>query len=196
MLASVRYYSLFNKKLLYFLIFFIFNFGLLIADTRTNVIKKINGISSITFEFIQNTNSKIENGNCILLFPNKLKCVYNDDKLKELIINNQMLAITQKRYQKNYYYPLGKSSFAKIINKKELIKLINLSEIETNADQIIFTNIDKKERKTLIFFEPYTLNLKGWKFTDRFNNNIEFLIKINTLNDKFKIKDFEIPKKD
>jgi len=196
MLASVRYYSLFNKKLLYFLIFFIFNFGLLIADTKTNVIKKINGISSITFEFIQNTNSKIENGNCILLFPNKLKCVYNDDKLKELIINNQMLAITQKRYQKNYYYPLGKSSFAKIINKKELIKLINLSEIETNADQIIFTNIDKKERKTLIFFEPYTLNLKGWKFTDRFNNNIEFLIKINTLNDKFKIKDFEIPKKD
>jgi hypothetical protein len=196
MLASVRYYSLFNKKLLYFLIFFIFNFGLLIADTKTNVIKKIDGISSITFEFIQNTNSKIENGNCILLFPNKLKCVYNDDKLKELIINNQMLAITQKRYQKNYYYPLGKSSFAKIINKKELIKLINLSEIETNADQIIFTNIDKKERKTLIFFEPYTLNLKGWKFTDRFNNNIEFLIKINTLNDKFKIKDFEIPKKD
>ena len=196
MLASVRYYSLFNKKLLYFLIFFIFNFGLLIADTKTNVIKKINGTSSITFEFIQNTNSKIENGNCILLFPNKLKCVYNDDKLKELIINNQMLAITQKRYQKNYYYPLGKSSFAKIINKKELIKLINLSEIETNADQIIFTNIDKKERKTLIFFEPYTLNLKGWKFTDRFNNNIEFLIKINTLNDKFKIKDFEIPKKD
>jgi len=192
----VRYYSLFNKKLLYFLIFFIFNFGLLIADTKTNVIKKINGISSITFEFIQNTNSKIENGNCILLFPNKLKCVYNDDKLKELIINNQMLSITQKRYQKNYYYPLGKSSFAKIINKKELIKLINLSEIETNADQIIFTNIDKKERKTLIFFEPYTLNLKGWKFTDRFNNNIEFLIKINTLNDKFKIKDFEIPKKD
>jgi outer membrane lipoprotein-sorting protein len=196
MLASVRYYSLFNKKLLYFLIFFIFNFGLLIADTKTNVIKKIDGISSITFEFIQNTNSKIENGNCILLFPNKLKCVYNDDKLKELIINNQMLAITQKRYQKNYYYPLGKSSFAKIINKKELIKLINLSEIETNADQIIFTNIDKKERKTLIFFEPNTLNLKGWKFTDRFNNNIEFLIKINTLNDKFKIKDFEIPKKD
>ena len=196
MLASVRYYSLFNKKLLYFLIFFIFNFGLLIADTKTNVIKKINGTSSITFEFIQNTNSKIENGNCILLFPNKLKCVYNDDKLKELIINNQMLAITQKRYQKNYYYPLGKSSFAKIINKKELIKLINLSDIETNADQIVFTNIDKKERKTLIFFEPYTLNLKGWKFTDRFNNNIEFLIKINTLNDKFKIKDFEIPKKD
>ena len=196
MLASVRYYSLFNKKLLYFLIFFIFNFGLLIADTKTNVIKKINSINSITFEFVQNTNSKIENGNCILLFPNKLKCIYNDDKQKELIINNQMLAITQKRYQKNYYYPLGKSSFAKIINKKELIKLINLSEIETNADQIIFTNIDKKERKTLIFFEPYTLNLKGWKFTDRFNNNIEFLIKINTLNDKFKIKDFEIPKKD
>ena len=174
MLANVRYYSLFNKKLLYFLIFFTFNYDLLIADTKTNVIKKINSINSITFEFVQNTNSKIENGNCILLFPNKLKCIYNDDKLKELIINNQMLLITQKRYQKNYYYPLSKSSFAKIINKKELIKLINLSDIETNADQIVFTNIDKKERKTLIFFEPYTFNLKGWKFTDQFNNNIEF----------------------
>jgi len=168
----------------------------LIADTKTNVIKKINSINSITFEFVQNTNSKIENGNCILLFPNKLKCIYNDDKQKELIINNQMLLITQKRYQKNYYYPLSKSSFAKIINKKELIKLINLSDIETNADQIIFTNIDKKERKTLIFFEPNTFNLKGWKFTDQFNNNIEFLIKINTLNEKFKIKEFEILKKD
>ena len=196
MLANVRYYSLFNKKLLYFLIFFTFNYDLLIADTKTNVIKKINSINSITFEFVQNTNSKIENGNCILLFPNKLKCVYNDDKLKELIINNQMLAITQKRYQKNYYYPLSKSSFAKIINKKELIKLINLSDIETNAEQIIFTNIDKKERKTLIFFEPNTFNLKGWKFTDQFNNNIEFLIKINILNEKFKIKEFEILKKD
>ena len=46
---------------------------------------------------------------------------------KQLIVNKKMMAITQKRYGKTLFYPLSKSTFINILNKNELIKIINKS---------------------------------------------------------------------
>ena len=79
---------------------------------------------------------KIEKGNCLLEFPGKLKCNYFDDKKKELVINSKRLAITQKRYNKTYHYPISKSPFINILYKDKLLEIIELSELES-SDQII-----------------------------------------------------------
>ena len=65
-----------------------------------------------------------------------VKCDYFDDKKKELIINKKKLAITQKRYNKTYYYPISESPFLNILYKDKLLKIIQSGKLEL-SDQII-----------------------------------------------------------
>ena len=67
--------------------------------------------------------------NVYFVFPNKLKCIYDNKNRKELIVNEKMMAITQKRYNKTIFYPLSKSNFINILSKNELIKIITSSNI-------------------------------------------------------------------
>jgi outer membrane lipoprotein-sorting protein len=79
------------------------NFNISIASEKDAIIKKLNNTKSMEFSFIQTSNGIIEKGNCILLFPKKLKCIYMGKNKKELVINKNRLAITQKRYNKSYF---------------------------------------------------------------------------------------------
>ena len=81
------------------------------SDEKENIIFQINTINSLEFTFQQEINDKLEEGECLLKFPGKLKCNYYDNKQKEIIINNGNLAITQKRYDKTNFYPISKSPF-------------------------------------------------------------------------------------
>jgi outer membrane lipoprotein-sorting protein len=87
---------LFLKIFLYF--FLLFNYSLnSYADEKQLIIDKLLGINNFTFNFEQNTQGGIEIGNCSIVFDNKLKCNYIDDKQKEIIINNKTLVVIQKR---------------------------------------------------------------------------------------------------
>ena len=103
---------------------------------KKNIIQKLININSIKFNFEQKTNEDIENGICYLKFQNKLKCVYDDNKKKEMIINKKSLVIFQKRYNKKYFYPVSKSMFKQILNREELISLVKTSKIEFRNDEI------------------------------------------------------------
>ena len=81
----------------------------LYAGEKNLIINQLENLNSLEFTFKQMVNEKIEKGGCLLEFPGKLKCNYFDDKQKELIINDKKLAITQKRYDKTYHYPISKS---------------------------------------------------------------------------------------
>jgi len=59
---------------------------------------------------------------------------------------------------------------------EQLIKLIYLSENEIN-----------------VFFDRKTLDLKGWKIIDQYNNNINFSLNIIAKNDVFKKGTFKVP---
>ena len=76
------------------------------ANEKEKIISQLNNLNSLEFTFKQLINEKTEKGSCLLQFPGKLKCNYFDDKKKELIINKKKLAITQKRYDKTYHYPI------------------------------------------------------------------------------------------
>jgi len=44
-----------------------------------------------------------------------------------------------------------------------------------------------------VFFDKKNLDLRGWKITDQYNNNISFALNIVAKNDNFQKDTFKIP---
>ena len=161
------------------------------ANEKSQIINQLNNLNSLEFTFVQLINEKTEKGSCLLEFPGKLKCNYFDDKKKELVINNKRLAITQKRYNKTYYYPISKSPFLNILYKDKLLEIVQLGELEVN-DQIIKL-IYFGDNEITVFFDKKNLDLKGWEIKDQYNNKINFSLNIVAKNDVFKKDTFKVP---
>ena len=172
--------------------FFILVSPNLFAFEKNKIIAQINNLNSLEFTFDQLVNEKIEKGSCLLKFPGKLKCNYFDDKKKELVINNRKLAITQKRYNKTYYYPISKSPFLNILYKDKLLEIVQSGELELISQMIKLVYLGDNE--ITVFFDKKTFDIKGWQIIDQYNNNINFSLKIVAKNDIFKKETFKIPK--
>ena len=186
MLVNVKSF----KKIFLTLVFILVSANIS-AIERHQIINQLNDLNSLEFTFDQLINEKTEKGSCILEFPGKLKCNYFDNKKKELVINNKRLAITQKRYNKTYHYPISKSPFLNILYKDKLLEIIQSGELELTNQAIKLIYLG--ENKITIFFDRITLDLKGWQITDQYNNNINFSLKIVSKNDVYKKKVFKIP---
>ena len=163
----------------------------LYANEKNKILNQLEDLKSLEFTFKQIINEKTEQGNCLLEFPGKLKCEYFDDKQKELIINNKKLAITQRRYNKTYYYPISKSPFLNILYKEKLLEIVKAGEINTENKLLKLIYLGEKEIN--IFFDKKTLDLRGWEIIDQYNNNINFSLNIISKNDVYKKDLFKIP---
>ena len=183
MLVNVKFFKI-------FLIFFFLTKNLY-ANEKDQIINYLNNLNSLEFTFNQLINNKTEKGSCLLEFPGKLKCDYFDDKEKELIINNKRLAITQKKYNKTYYYPISKSPFLNILYKDKLLEIVQLGKLELN-DQVIRLNYSS-ENQVSVLFDKKNLDLKGWEIMDQYNNNINFTLNVVAKNDVYKKDTFKIP---
>ena len=188
---SVKQIMLVNVKFFKIFIFSILLSVNLSAVEKDQIVAQLNNLNSLEFTFDQIINDKNEKGSCLLEFPGKLKCDYFDDKKKELIINKKRLAITQRRYNKTYYYSISKSPFLNILYKDKLLEIVRSGKIEL-TDQIIKL-IYLGNNKITVFFDKKTLDLKGWQIIDQYNNNIIFSLKIVAKNDIFKKGTFKIP---
>ena len=188
---SVKQIMLVNVKFYKILVIFILLSVNLSANEKDEIVSQLNNLNSLEFTFDQVVNDKTEKGSCLLEFPGKLKCDYFDNKKKELIINKKRLAITQKRYNKTYYYPISKSPFLNILYKDKLLEIIKSGKLEL-SDQIIKLNY-LSENEITVFFDKKTLDLKGWQIIDQYNNNINFSLNIVAKNDVFKKGTFKIP---
>ena len=183
MLVNVKFYKILT-------IFILLSVNLS-ADEKNQIVTQLNNLNSLEFTFDQVVNDITEKGSCLLEFPGKLKCDYFDDKKKELIINKKKLAITQKRYNKTYYYPISKSPFLNILYKDKLLEIVQSGELEL-TDQIIKL-VYFVDNEITIFFDKKNLDLKGWEIKDQYNNNINFSLKIVAKNDVFKKGTFKVP---
>ena len=171
---------------------------LLIGDTIIDINTEgtLLGTAAETPTLVISKNTEISTqGGAALVQRNlsKLKCNYEDNKQKELIINKSRLAITQKRYNKTFYYSVKKSPFIKILDKKQLINLIKGSVINYKNNQIHLTNNDNDKKKITILFKKKNFDLIGWKINDQFENKISFLIKILSKNQETNLEIFKIP---
>ena len=183
MLVNVKFYKIFT-------IFFLLSVNLS-ANEKNQIVTQLNNLNSLEFTFDQIINEKTEKGSCLLEFPGKLKCNYFDDKKKELIINKKKLAITQKRYNKTYYYPVSKSPFLNILYKDKLLEIIKSGKLELSDQTIKLIYLGEDD--IIVFFDKKTLDLKGWQIIDQYNNNINFSLNIIAKNDVFKKGTFKIP---
>ena len=183
MLVNVKFYKIFT-------IFILLSVNLS-ADEKDQIVTQLNNLNSLEFTFDQVVNDKTEKGSCLLEFPGKLKCDYFNDKKKELIINKKRLAITQKRYNKTYYYPISKSPFLNILYKDKLLEIVKSGKLELTEKIIKLIYLDENE--ITVFFDKKTLDLKGWQIIDQYNNNINFSLNIVAKNDVFKKGTFKIP---
>ena len=163
-----------------------------LANEKDQIVVKLNSLNSLEFTFDQIINEKMEKGSCLLQFPGKLRCEYFDDKQKELVINNKNLAITQKRYDKTYHYPISKSPFLNILYKDKLLDIIRSGKLESTKDLIKLIYLEENE--ITVFFDKETLDLRGWKIIDQYNNKIKFSLNIVAKNDIYKKENFKIPK--
>ena len=179
----------FKKKFL--ISFFLLITTSLLANEKDQIIAQLNNLNSLEFTFDQLINERIEKGSCILEFPGKLKCNYFDEKKKELVINNKKLAVTQKRYKKTYRYPISKSPFLNILYKDKLLEIVQSGELKVSDQTIKLVYFVDSE--ITVFFDKKSLDLKGWKIKDQYNNNINFSLNIIAKNDVFKKGTFKVP---
>ena len=160
------------------------------ATNKEKIIENLKNTDNLNFEFEQNINGKVENGNCTIKYSKKIFCKYKKNN-KILVSNGKSLVIkTRSSY---YRYPLKKTPLNLILDKKFLIEKINNLE-ETIVDRsFINFRIIEKDNKINIFFDNKTFNLIGWQTKDIYQNiNITYLSSIKT-NQKIAKNLFKLP---
>ena len=180
------------KKLL-FLIIYLSLISSVSASIKENIIEKFTNIENLSFDFEQNINGKIENGNCVIEYPKKIYCKYNLNNQKVLVADGKSLVI--KTISSYYFYPLEKTPLDTILNKEFLLKKIrNLDQRELSDDFINF-NFIENENEINLFFDKKTYNLIGWQTVDIYQNiSITYLSSIKK-NQKLNKKIFKIPQR-
>ena len=162
----------------YFLIFFFFiPASISNAEIKNKIVQNLKNTENLDFKFEQNTNGKIENGNCTIEYPKKIFCEYAKSNNKILVSNGKSLVI--KSRSSYYRYPLERTPLNLILDKNYLInKIYYLEERIVNKSLINFT-IFEKDSEINIFFDNQTYDLIGWQNKDIYQNfNITFLSSI------------------
>ena len=176
----------------YFFIFFLLMLNSFSnAEVRDKIIQNLKDTKNLDFNFEQNINGKIENGNCTIEYPKKIFCEYARSNNKILVSNGKSLVI--KSRSSYYRYPLEKTPLNLILDKKYLIdKISGLEERIVDKSLINFMILDK-DSEINIFFDNQTYDLIGWQNTDIYQNfNITFLSSIRK-NRVIKKNLFKIP---
>jgi len=154
------------------------------ASNKEKIIENLQNTINLNFQFEQNINGKVENGNCTIEYPKKIYCKYKK-KNKILVSNGKSLVIKTK--VSFYRYPLNKTPLNLILDKNYLIeKIVNLKEKILDKTYINFKIIEN-DNEINIFFDNKTFNLVGWQTKDIYQNiNVTYLssIKINQKVDK------------
>jgi len=159
----------------------IFIFLVLITNSKANnkekIIENLYNTRNLDFNFEQNINGKIENGNCTIQYPKKMFCEYAKSNNKILVSNGKSLVI--KTNSSYYRYPIDKTPLNFILDKDFLINKINTLEERVLDNSLINYIIKENDIKISIFFNKDTHDLIGWQNTDVYQNfNITFLSSI------------------
>ena len=147
------------------------------ASNKDKIIENLKNTNNLDFNFEQNVNGKIENGNCTIEYPKKIFCEYAKSNNKILVSNGKSLVI--KTMTSYYRYPLDKTPLNFILDKNFLINKINILEERIIDQSFINYTINENNIKINVFFSKETYDLIGWQNTDAYQNfNITYLSSI------------------
>jgi outer membrane lipoprotein-sorting protein len=173
------------KKIL--LIFFIINLNnFSLGSIKESIINNLQNTNNLSFNFKQNINGKIEKGNCVIEYPKKIFCNYDNANNKTLVSNGKSLVI--KTNSGSYYrYSLERTPLNYILDKNFLIDEIQNLEEKIIDDKFINFKILKNDNEINIFFNSTNYTLIGWQTLDIYQNlSITYIssLKINQLIEK------------
>ena len=180
------------KKII--LIFFFLNlFNNSYGAAKVKIINNFKKTNSISFDFKQNIEDKTEEGNCIIKYPKKIYCSYNNLNKKIMVSNGRSLVIKNQTNNQYYVYPLKKTPLELILDKNYLINQIKKLKGRIIDNKYLNFTLLNNNNKINIFFDNKTLNLVGWQTEDMYQNLvITFIYKVK-LNQKIDDKIFKLP---
>ena len=162
------------KKIL--LIFLLINFNsVALSSIKENIINNLLNTKNLSFNFEQNINGKVETGNCVIEYPKKIYCKYNNLNGKILVSNGKSLVIKTKNgiY---YRYAIKRTPLNYILDKKFLINQIQSLKQRVIDDRFINFTIFRDENEINVFFDIKNFDLIGWQTLDIYQNlNITYL---------------------
>ncbi len=181
-----------DKKSIF--IFFLFNFfNYSYASIENKIINNFKKINNISFNFKQTINDKSEEGNCIIQYPKKINCKYNNLKKKLIVSNGNSLVIKNQASKGYFTYPLDQTSLGLILDKDLLIKKIEKLKAKLINEKYYLFSVQNNGNLINIFFDKDSYDLIGWQTEDIYQNLVVtyiFNIKKNSIINK---KIFKLP---
>ena len=147
------------------------------ASEKNKIIENLKKINSLQFNFTQLSSDGQENGNCILIYPKKMRCIYEDQK-KEIIIKDDYLYLINKEENKNYTYNIKDTPLGVMLDKESLIeKLLNIEKFDISNNFIIATVDISSTESVDIYFELKNFTILGWRMKNYDKSTLEFMMK-------------------
>ena len=180
-------------------IFFVFFFISIIfepsfASVKNEIVNNLINTKNLTFDFKQTIGKKTEEGNCIIEYPKKIYCSYNNIKKKIIVSNGKSLVIKNLTNNQYYIYPLKKTPLSLILDKNYIINQIKNLKSQNINEKYIGFSLKNNKNKINIFFDKKTLNLIGWQTEDIYQNLVITYIYNIKINKKIDKKIFKLPK--
>ena len=147
------------------------------ASEKNKIIENLKKINSLQFNFTQLSSDGQENGSCILIYPKKMRCIYEDQK-KEVIIKDDYLYLINKEENKNYNYSIRDTPLGVMLDKESLIgKLLNIEKFNISNNFIIAAVEISSNESVDIYFEPKNFTILGWRIKNYEKSTLEFMMK-------------------
>jgi outer membrane lipoprotein-sorting protein len=177
------------------IVFFILNFySPVYSSTKEKIVSQMRLTNSLSFNFIQTINDKNENGKCVIKYPKKIWCEYNNSNKKIIVSNGKTLVIKNRNSGTFFIYSLKKTPLFYLLDKEYLISKMNILEPREIDNKYINFRISENNNEINVFFDKKNLSLIGWQTEDIYQNLAITFISSVKINQKINNKIFILPK--
>ena len=178
------------KKLI--LIFFFLSTTITHGSVKSQIISNLISTDNLKFKFKQKIEEKIETGSCIINYPKKIFCEYDDFYKKVLVSNGKSLLINSNKNNQYFRYSLDKTPLNLILDKEFIIERIRELEEGISVGDYYKFELTYENLDIIIYFDNQNLNLVGWSTIDIYQNKVETKLSIIDKNIQVDQKIFDI----
>ena len=176
------------------IIFFILNFyNPVFSSIKEKIISQMQLTNNLSFNFIQTIDNKNENGKCIIEYPKKIWCEYDNSNKKIIVSNGKSLVIKTGNKGSYYRYPLNKTPLVFLLDKEYLISKMNILEPREIDNKYLNFTFFENNTEINAFFDKKNLSLIGWQTEDIYQNLAVTFISSVKINQKIDNRIFILP---
>ena len=180
------------KRIIIFLLIININ-AFVEASIKDEIILNFKKIDNLSFNFKQTIDENTEEGNCIIQYPKKIYCNYDNFKKKIIVSNGKSLVIKNQASKQYFIYPLDSTPMELILNKNYLIEQMQKLDGKIIDDKYFIFSIQNKDNKINIFFDKNSYDLMGWQTEDIYQNLVITFVYNIEKNKNIDQKFFKLP---